>query len=135
MSLVCSKNHTLRKNHDLLSMYTADMDYVEFFNVFNYQLEERKSKCQFCKKCFDCRRFQQLWYEWNGIVENSKRKQGIDCTVVKFCQRNLQYPKTECMTLDFFNSGNVDEKLINFVEEKEKFLFKIADEFRKVKMW
>ena len=111
------------------------MDYVEFFNVFNYQLEERKSKCQFCKKCFDCRRFRQLWYEWNGIVENSKRKQGIDCTVVRFCQRSLQYPKTECMTLDFFNSGNVDEKLINFVEEKEKFLFKIADEFRKVKMW
>ena len=38
MSLVCSKNHTLRKNHNLLSMYTADMDYVEFFNVFNCQL-------------------------------------------------------------------------------------------------
>ena len=29
MSLVCSKNHTLRKN--LLIMYAADMDYVEFF--------------------------------------------------------------------------------------------------------
>ena len=57
MSLVCSKNHTLRKNHNLLSMYMADMDYVEFFNVFNCQLEERKLKCQFYKKCFDCLRF------------------------------------------------------------------------------
>ena len=39
------------------------------------------------------------------------------------------------MTLDFLNSENVDGKFINFVEEKEKVLFKIADEFRKVKMW
>ena len=37
--------------------------------------------------------------------------------------------------LDFLNSGNVDEKCINFVVEKEKVLFKIADKFRKVKMW
>ena len=39
------------------------------------------------------------------------------------------------MTLDFLNSRNVDEKFINFVEEKEKVLFKVADKFRKVKMW
>ena len=70
MSLVCSKNHTLRKN--LLSMYAADMDYVEFFNVFNCQLQERKLKCQFCKKCFHCKRFRQLCYEWFGIPKNSK---------------------------------------------------------------
>ena len=57
MSLVCSKNHTLRKNRNLLSMYTADMDYVEFFNAFNCQLQERKLKFEFCKKRFDCRRF------------------------------------------------------------------------------
>ena len=54
MSLGYSKNHTLRKNHNLVSMYTADIDYIEFFNVFNCQLEERKLKCQFYKKCFDC---------------------------------------------------------------------------------
>ena len=78
------------------------MDYVEFFNVFNCQLQDRKLKCQFCKKCFDCRRFRQLCYEWFGIVKNSRRKDGIYCTVVRFCQRNLRYQKTQCMTLDFF---------------------------------
>ena len=135
MSLVCSKNHTLTKNHNLHSMYVADMDHVKFFNVFNCQLEERKLKCQCCKKCFDCRRFRQLCYELNGVGENSRRKQGIYCTAVRFYQRNLQYPKTDCMTLDFLNSRNVDEKFINFVEEKEKVLFKVADKFRKVKMW
>ena len=68
-------------------------------------------------------------------MKNSRKKQGIYCTAVKFFQRNLHYPKIECMRLDFLNSGNVDEKCINFVEEKEKVLFKIAGEFRKVKMW
>ena len=70
---------------------------------------------------------------WN--CEKLKEERGIYCTAVRFCQRNLQYSKTECMTLDFLNSENVDGKFINFVEEKEKVLFKIADEFRKVKMW
>ena len=39
------------------------------------------------------------------------------------------------MTIDFLNSSYVDEKFIKFVEEKEKVLFRIANQFRKVKMW
>ena len=39
------------------------------------------------------------------------------------------------MTLDFLNSGVVDEEFMNFVESKEKVLFKTANEFRKVKLW
>ena len=65
----------------------------------------------------------------NGIVKNSRRKQGIYCTVV----RNLQYPKTECLTLDFLNSGNVDEKFKNFVEEKEKVFLKLQTNLEKLK--
>ena len=130
MSLVSSEKYKLRKNHTLLDMYTADIDYV-----FECQLEERKLKCQFCKKRFDCRRFCQLCHEWDGIVTNSQRKKNIYCTAIRFCQRNLPYPKTECMTLDFLNSGVVDEEFMNFVESKEKVLFKTANEFRKVKLW
>ena len=41
MSLVCSKNHTLTKNHNLHSMYVADMDYVKFlmFSIVNWKKE------------------------------------------------------------------------------------------------
>ena len=39
------------------------------------------------------------------------------------------------MTLDFLNSQVFDEKFVKFVEEKEKILFEISNEFRKVKMW
>ena len=137
MSLFCSGRHNLRKNHILHDMYSASMGYVEFLDVLNFerQLEKRKFKCQFCKTCFDCRRFCQLCYKWNGIVTNSNRQKGIYCTTIRFCQRNLRYPKTDCMTIDFLNSSYVDEKFIKFVEEKEKVLFRIANQFRKFKMW
>ena len=63
------------------------MDYVEFFEVFKCQLQEKKQKCGFCKKCFNCMRFRQLCYEWHDIVCNSNRRYGICCTAVRFCQQ------------------------------------------------
>ena len=134
MSLVCEENHKLRKNPKL-DMYTSDMDYVQFFNVFECQLNERKRQCGFCKNCFNCRRFKLLCYQWDGIILNSNRKYGNHCTAVRFYLRKLKYPKAQCMTLDFLSSGPVHEEFQNFVEEKEKILFDIANEFRKAKVW
>ena len=48
--------------------------------------------------------------------------------------RNLQYPKTERLTLDFLNSGNVDEKFKNFVAEKEKVFLKLKTNLEKLKV-
>ena len=118
MSLVCDETYKLRKNHIYLDMYTSDMDYVQFFDVFDCQLKERKIQCGFCKVCFNCKRFLLLCYQWDGMVCNSNRKNGIYCTAVRFCQRNLKYHKTECMTLDFFSGGPVQKDFINFIEKK-----------------
>ena len=74
---------------------------------------------------FDCRRFKILCYDWYGIVANSNRKYGIYCTAVKFCQPNLRYPKTECMTVHFLNSGVVDEDFTNFVKKMKKFFLRL----------
>ena len=135
MSLVCDETYKLRKNHIYLDMYTSDMDYVQFFDVFDCQLKERKIQCGFCKVCFNCKRFRLLCYQWDGIVCNSNRKNGIYCTAVRFCQQNLKYPKTECMTLEFFSGGPVQKDFINFIEKKEKILSEIANKFRNVKVW
>ena len=134
MSLVCEENHKLRKNPKL-DMHISDMDYAQFFDVFEYQLNEREEQCVFCKKCFNCRRFRLLCYEWHRTILNSNRKNGIYCTAVRFCKQNLRYPKTQCITLDFLNSRPVDDEFKNFVEKKEKIIFDIANEFRKVKVW
>ena len=135
MSLVCDETHKLRKNHIHLGMYTSDMDYVQFFDVFDCQLKERKTQCGFCKVCFSCKRFRLLCYQWDGIVFSSNQKNEIYCTAVWFCQQNLKHPKTDCRTLDFLSSGPVDNDFINFIEEKEKILLEIANEFQKVKVW
>lgn len=113
MNLACHQNHKIRKNGKKLGMYRSDMSYIESFEVFKCQLRERKQSCNFCKKCFDCRRFKILCYDWYGIVTNSNRKYGIHCSAMRFCQRNLRYRKTECMTVDFLNSGVVDKDFIN----------------------
>ena len=118
MSLVCDETYKLRKNHIYLDMYTSDMDYVQFFDVFDCQLKERKIQCGFCKVCFNCKRFRLLCYQYNGIVCNSNRKNGIYSTAVQFCQWNLRYPKTQCMTLDISSSGLV-ERFYRFYWKKQ----------------
>ena len=112
MSLICDETHKLRKNYIHLHKYTSGMDYVWL------PLKERKMQCGFCKVCFNCKRFLLLCYQWDGMVCNSNRKNGIYYTAVRFCQRNLKYPKTECMTLDFFSGGPVQKDFINFIEKK-----------------
>ena len=35
MSLICDETHKLRKNHIHTDMYTSEMGYVQFFDVFD----------------------------------------------------------------------------------------------------
>ena len=74
-----------------------------------------------------------LWIEWNCEKLNDKTEGLLYCG--KILPKKFAISKNWVYDLDFLNSGNVDEKFINFVVEKEKVLFKIADKFRKVKMW
>lgn len=69
------------------------------------------------------------------MVKLSNRKQQIYATSLRFCQRNFFYPKTECMTTDILNSGAVDDAFITYVEEKEKKLFEVINEFREIRVW
>lgn len=135
MSLHCNQNHMVRKNEKKLEIYTCNMPYVSFFEIFMGQFRERKQRCNFWKLSFDCRRFKILCYDWDGIVVNSNQKHGIYCTVVRFCQRNVKYPKRQCMTIDCLNSGPVDEDFINFVEKNEIILFETANELRRASVW
>ena len=98
---VCSpENHHIRKNYLSLDMFTADMTYEEFQNVFDCYLEERKFKCGFCLSCWDCRRFPHLYFEYENIVLNSHREDMTYCTAVRFCSRNLRY-STNFRSVDF----------------------------------
>ena len=135
MSVVCKQNHMIRKKEMKLGMYTCDMPYISLFEVLMCQLRERERQCNFCKLCFDCRPFKILCHDWGGIIRNSNRKYRTYCTAVRFCQRNLKYPKTQCMTVDFLNSGVVDEDFFNFVEKNERIFFETGDKFRRAKVW
>ena len=39
------------------------------------------------------------------------------------------------MTTDILNSGAVDDAFITYVEEKEKKLFEVINEFREIRVW
>lgn len=39
------------------------------------------------------------------------------------------------MTIDILNSGVVDNAFITYVKEKEKILFEVLNEFRKLRVW
>ena len=52
MSLVCHQNHKLRKSEIKLDKYTSDMEYVEFFAVFEVPVKRVKSKMQLLQKMF-----------------------------------------------------------------------------------
>ena len=130
MSLVCKQNHMVRKNEIKLGIYTCDVPYVNFFEVFMCQLREREQQCNFCKLRFNCRRFKILCYDWDGIIRNSNRNQKIYCTAVRYFQINLNYC-TQCMTVDFLNSGVVDDEFINFVEKNENFFLKLQTNLKR----
>ena len=72
-SLDCDESHLVRKNCKL-GAYTCDMPYVQFFGVFHSQLRERQKRWNFCKICFDSRRFKILCYDWDNLVKFSNRK-------------------------------------------------------------
>ena len=124
MSLVCKQNDMVRKNEMKLGIFTCDMPYVSFFEVFMCQLREREQQCNFCKLRFNSRRFKILCYNWDGIIRNSNRNHKIYWTAVRFCQRSLNY-RTQCMTVDFLKSGVVDDDFINFVEKNENIFLKL----------
>ena len=126
MSLVCKQNHMVRKSEMKSGIYTCEMPYVSFFEVFMCQLREIEQQCNFCKLCFNCRHFQILCYNWDGIIRNSNRNHRIYCTAVRFYL-------TQCMTVDFLNSGVVADDFINFVEKNESFFFKLQTNLEKQK--
>ena len=107
---------------------TMDMNYDELQQVFDCYLNERKTICNFCKKCFNCKRFKLLCGEYYTITELSNRKFGIFVTAVRFNARNWKYPKTQAMTLDILNSRQIDNSLILLIKKGEEQLHEVINE-------
>ena len=78
---------------NVVKMYPGDMDmtYLDFQEVFECHLRERKNSCNFCKKCKMCKRFKMLVISYQSFTLNSNRKYGIYTTAVRF--KNHQYLK------------------------------------------
>ena len=103
-SICCLKKHNIRVNKVMTYPGSMDMNYVEFQQVFNCYLNQRRADCNFCKKCFDCKRFKLLCSEYITLTQLSNRKFGIYVTAVRFNARNWKYSKTQAMTLEILNS-------------------------------
>ena len=133
-SICCLLKHNIRVK---VMTYpgTMDMNYVEFQQLFDCYLNERKRICDFCKKCFNCKRFKLLRGEYYTITELSNRKFGIFVTAVRFNARNWKYPKTQAMTLDILNSRQIDDSFILLIKKGEEQLHEVINELRKAKVW
>ena len=83
-SICCLNKHNIRVNKVMTYPGCMDMNYVEFQQVFNCYLNERKTICDFCKKCFDCKRFKLLCSEYCTIKKLSNRKFYKYVTAVSF---------------------------------------------------
>ena len=110
---------------------TMDMNYVEFQQVFNCYLNERKTVCDFCKKCFDCKRFKLLCGEYYTITELSNRKFDIFVTAVRFNAHSWMYPKMQAMTLDILNSRKIDDSFLLKIKKGEKQFQEVINELLK----
>ena len=80
----CSADHNIRINPCMMYPRDMDMNYLDFQKVFQCFLKERQNFCNFCKTCTKYKRFQQLCYEYDGIILNSNRKFGRYTTAVRF---------------------------------------------------
>ena len=68
-SICCLLKHNIRVNKVMTYPGNMDMNYVEFQQVFNCYLNERRTACNFFKRCFDCKRFKLLCAEYNTIIK------------------------------------------------------------------
>ena len=135
-SICCLLKHNIRVNKVMTYPETMDMNYVEFQQVFDCYLNERKTICDVCKKCFDCKRFELLCGEYYTITELSNRKFGIFVTAVHFNARNWKYPKTQAMTLNILNSQQqIDDSFLLKIKKGEKQLQEVINELRKANVW
>ena len=91
---------------------SMDMNYVEFQQVFDCYLNQRRTVCKNKKKGFNCKRFKSLCGEYFNITLLSNRKFDIYVTAVRFNARNWKYPKTQAMTLDILNSRKIDDSFL-----------------------
>ena len=134
-SICCLKKHNIRVNKVMTYPGSMDMNYVEFQQVFNCYLNQRRTDCNFCKKCFDCKRFKLLCSEYFTLTQLSNRKFGIYVTAVRFNARNWKYPKTQAMTLDILNSRQIDDSFILLIKKSEEQLHEVINKLRKAKVW
>ena len=79
------------------------MNFADFRNVFKCYLMEMKSICNFCKGCFDCKRFNELKCKYKYLLRRNRSKKpfydNIYITAIRFNSKNVKY-KTHCMTVD-----------------------------------
>ena len=65
-----------------------DMNFADFRNAVNCYLQERKLICNFCQKCFDCKRFNNLKSEYEYFLRRNRSKKlfhnNIYITTVRF---------------------------------------------------
>ena len=134
-SICCFKKHNIRVNKALTYPGIIDMNYVEFQQVFDCYLNHRRTACNFCKKCFDCKRFKLLCGEYFNITLLSNRKFDIYVTAVRFNARNWKYPKTQAMTLDILNSHIIDDSFQLKIKKGEEKIHEVINEFRKANVW
>ena len=109
-------------------MTYPESNYVEFQQVFNCYLNQRRTDCHFCKKCFDCKRFKLFCSEYFILTQLSNRKFGIYVTAVRFNACNWKYLKTQAMTLDILNSQQIDNSFKLSIEKGEEQLHEVINE-------
>ena len=114
---------------------SMDMNYVEFQQVFNCYLNQRRTGCNFCKNCFNCKRFKLLCSEYFTLTQLSNRKFGIYVTAGRFNVHNWKYPKTQAMTFDILNSRQIDDSFILLIKKGDEQLHEVINELRKAKVW
>ena len=121
----CIQNHNIRKN-SMFPSFCRDMNWLDFLDVLECYHSGRVAICQFCKRCYECRRFKRLCGEAWGITLNRWRSYARSYVVaVRFNFLNQKYPKTLPMTVDILNRFIVDvdeEKL--YKEKEENILYK-----------
>ena len=134
-SICCLKKHNIRINKVMTCPGSMDTNYVEFQQVFNCYLNQRRTDCNFWKKCFHYKRFKLLCSEYFILRQLSNRKFGIYGTAVRFNARNWKYPKTQAMTLDILNSQRTDDSFMLLIKKGEGQLHEVINELRKAKVW
>ena len=134
-SLCCCENHNLRKNAAMLSYSAMDMNWCGFLKALDCYRRERKSACQFCARCKNCRRFKLLCAEaWGSITLNSWCNVDSQVVAVRFNTKNWRYPPLP-MTVYILNRRFVKSDEKKEILGKEKILANIINVFRTKSVW